>query len=208
MTQYKYPRTPHFHFSPGKTSDDKVIKDYLGFIGKEVVVTEKMDGENTTMYRDLVHARSIDGRSHVSRDWVKAFHRSFAYRLHPDVRICGENLYATHSLSYDDLESYFYGFSLWEKNFCFDWDFTKTTFIDLGITPVRELYRGVFDLQVIQDLAESLDITKHEGLVCRTTAAFMFEDFGKHVAKWVRADHVETDEHWMSKEVIPNQLKK
>jgi len=40
-------------------------------IGREVVVTEKMDGENTTMYCDNIHARSIDGRHHPSRDWVK-----------------------------------------------------------------------------------------------------------------------------------------
>ena len=112
--EYKYPRTMHFPFSPGMTNDDKVIKNYDRFEGQEVVITEKMDGENSTLYRDYCHARSLDSRNHVSRDWLKRFHREFAYRIHPEVRICGENLYASHSLFYDDLESYFYGFSIWK----------------------------------------------------------------------------------------------
>ena len=36
-------------------------------------VKEKMDGENTSLYQDGFHARSIDGRHHSSRDWVKGF---------------------------------------------------------------------------------------------------------------------------------------
>jgi hypothetical protein len=27
-----------------------------------------------------------------------------------------------------------------------------------------------------------------------------------HVAKWVRTGHVQTDEHWMFSEVVPNRL--
>lgn len=44
----KYPRTFHLPFSPGKLGDDKAISDELmeeWFSGKDVVVTEKMDGE-------------------------------------------------------------------------------------------------------------------------------------------------------------------
>ena len=39
--RYKYPRTYHLPFSPGFTSDDKVLKDDSQFYGKRVVVTEK-----------------------------------------------------------------------------------------------------------------------------------------------------------------------
>ena len=42
----KYPRTFHLPWSPGATSDDKMLKSIEHFIGKEVVITEKMDGEN------------------------------------------------------------------------------------------------------------------------------------------------------------------
>ena len=36
--RYKYPRTYHLPFSPGFTSDDKVLKDDSSFRGKEIVV--------------------------------------------------------------------------------------------------------------------------------------------------------------------------
>ena len=49
--RYKYPRTYHLPFSPGFTSDDKVLKDDSYFRGKEIVVTEKMDGENVSIYQ-------------------------------------------------------------------------------------------------------------------------------------------------------------
>lgn len=41
------------------------------FLKGPVVITEKMDGENTTLYRDGLHARSLDSRHHPSRNWVK-----------------------------------------------------------------------------------------------------------------------------------------
>lgn len=67
----KYPRTFHLPWSRSYTHDDKVLKHVQHFEGKEVVVTEKMDGENTTMYRDYLHARSIDSKDHPSRHWIK-----------------------------------------------------------------------------------------------------------------------------------------
>jgi len=68
----KYPKTMHLYFSPGLQNDDRVMP-LNRLHGREVVVTEKMDGENTTLYDDTLHARSIDGRYHPSRDWVKRF---------------------------------------------------------------------------------------------------------------------------------------
>ncbi|MFE9924807.1 RNA ligase family protein, partial [Streptomyces sp. NPDC005774] len=45
-----YPRTPHLPWSPGAASDDIRAGDLSGLRGREVVVTEKLDGENTTLY--------------------------------------------------------------------------------------------------------------------------------------------------------------
>ena len=56
---YKYPRTPHLPFSQGM-SDDKRLSSTTHFQGMQIVVTEKMDGENTTIYNNKVYARSID----------------------------------------------------------------------------------------------------------------------------------------------------
>ena len=61
MDRIKYPRTPHFPWSPGATDDDKILQDLSVFDKQPVVITEKMDGENTTIYADgYIHARSLD----------------------------------------------------------------------------------------------------------------------------------------------------
>ena len=109
---YKYPRTPHLPWSQGASADDSLLKDSKLFEGQEVVITEKMDGENTTMYPDHIHARSIDSRHHPSRTWVKSLHGSIAHLIPQGWRLCGENLYAQHSIAYEGLKSYFYLFSV------------------------------------------------------------------------------------------------
>jgi hypothetical protein len=207
MRLYKYPRTPHLPFSPGGDRDDKVIQNYDGFVGHEIVITEKMDGENATLYRDYCHARSLDSRHHPSRDWLKRFHGEIAYRIPTGWRICGENLYATHSIHYTNLKSYFYGFSIWdENNIALAWDDTRRRFEELGIVPVPVLYRGPFALPVLVDLAAALDIEQHEGFVVRIVEAIPYDRFGNHVAKWIRPGHVQTDAHWLRAPLIPNRL--
>lgn len=207
MRLYKYPRTPHLPFSPGGDRDDKVIQNYDGFVGHEIVITEKMDGENATLYRDYCHARSLDSRHHPARDWLKRFHGEIAYRIPPGWRICGENLYATHSIHYTHLKSYFYGFSIWdEHNVALSWDDTLRLFEELGIVPVPVLYRGPFALQVLVDLATALDTEQHEGFVVRIVEAIPYDQFRNHVAKWVRPGHVQTDAHWLHAPLIPNRL--
>ena len=86
--RYKYPRTIHLPWSPGVSSDDIRIFDMSHFEGHEVVVTEKMDGENTSIYRDGTHARSIGSRHHLSRDWVKALQGQISYDIPADWRLC------------------------------------------------------------------------------------------------------------------------
>jgi hypothetical protein len=207
MRLFKYPRTPHLPFSPGGDRDDKVIQNYDGFVDHEIVITEKMDGESATLYRDYCHARSLDSRHHPSRDWLKRFHGEIAYRIPTGWRVCGENLYATHSIHYTDLKSYFYGFSVWDEyNIALSWNDTLRLFEELGIVPVPVLYRGPFALQVLVDLAAAFDIEQHEGFVMRIVEAIPYDRFGNHVAKWVRPGHVQTDAHWLRAPLIPNRL--
>lgn len=202
----KYPRTFHFPWSRGMTSDDKVIKSLTFMEGKRVVATAKMDGENTSLYRDHYHARSLDSQHHPSRDWVKAFWSTFRHEIPEGFRICGENLYAQHSLRYDDLKSYFYMFSMWEGKRCLSWDETVMWADLLGIEMVPVLYDGIFDEVKIREIAEGLDPEKVEGLVVRVADEFNYDDFSKAVAKYVRANHVTTDTHWMHSEIKANGL--
>ncbi|MFW6226283.1 MAG: RNA ligase family protein [bacterium] len=117
----KYPRTYHLPWS-NVSNDDKLLKDDTHFFNKRVICTLKMDGENTTMYNDYFHARSLDSNNHESRNWVKGLWSRISYLLDDNMRICGENLYAVHSLKYDNLKSYFMMFSIWIDNKCLSWD--------------------------------------------------------------------------------------
>lgn len=207
MSKIKYPRTPHLPWSEGMTSDDKMIGSLEHLQGKQIIVTEKMDGENFTLACDYCHARSLDSVHHESRNWVKQFWNQIRFNIPEGWRICGENLYARHSIVYDTLPSYFMGFSIWnDSNICLSWDETLEWFELLGITPVKTLYVGQFDEQVLTNLVKTLDFTTQEGYVVRVYDEFNFSDFNKKVAKYVRRNHVQTTEHWMHSQIIPNQL--
>lgn len=199
----KYPRTPHLPWSPGMTKDDRIIEDLSDLQESEVVITEKMDGENTTLYRHGLHARSCTYNPHPSRGWIRAFHARIANDIPEGWRICGENVFAKHSIEYSDLESYFLGFSIWnENNICLSWDETIEWFNMIGINPVKELYRGPWCVDV------DMDWDRHEGYVIRTVNSFHYKQFKTLVAKYVRKNHIQTHGHWMRDIVKPNQLRK
>ncbi|MFJ4571865.1 RNA ligase family protein [Streptomyces sp. NPDC088846] len=202
-----YPRTAHLPWSPGATSDDVRIADLSAMTGREVVVTEKLDGENTTLYADGLHARSLDSAHHPSRGWVKALQGRIGARIPEGWRVCGENMFARHSIAYDGLESYFYGFSVWDGEHCLDWDRTVVFLRDLGIPVPPVLWRGVFDARAAKALrALRPDTGRQEGYVVRPADGFGARDFGRLVAKWVRPGHVQTDTHWMHAAVVENGL--
>ncbi|GHB53201.1 hypothetical protein GCM10010347_24000 [Streptomyces cirratus] len=199
-----YPRTAHLPWSPGATADDVRMSGPVALAGREVVVTEKLDGENTTLYRDGLHARSLDSGHHPSRAWVKGLQGRIGPQIPAGRRVCGENLYARHSLPYEELDSWFYGFSVWDGDRCLDWDRTVRFLRRLGVPTPRVLWRGVYDERALRKLR--IDTTRQEGYVVRTVDGFARADFGRCVAKWVRGGHVRTDTHWMYAPVVPNGL--
>ena len=159
------------------------------------------------MGKDYIHARSLDSVDHVSRHWVKGLWAKIQYNIPEDWRICGENVYAVHSIEMDNLDSYFYVFNIWDNNNqCLSWDDTVEWCKLLELEPVTVLYRGVYDEELIKNI--KLDYKTQEGYVVRLVESFHYKDFSKCVAKAIRAGHVQTDEHWMLKPVVPNKLKK
>jgi hypothetical protein len=180
------------------------------FEGKRVIVTKKMDGENTTMYCDHIHARSIDSRGGEDRAWVKQLWANISHNIPQDWRICGENLWAKHSIYYPDLPSYFLGFSMWdEKNVCLSWDDTLQYFELLDIIPVPVMYDGIWDEAKIRSLERSLSWDQDEGYVVRLADSFTYGQFRESIAKFVRKGHVQTTTHWRSgQRFTPNQIKK
>ena len=205
---YKYSRTYHLPWSLGTTSDDRFMHDISPFYGKQVVITEKMDGENTNMYSDRIHARSLDSLDHGSRHWVKGLWGQIKHDIPEDWRLCGENIYAKHSIHYDDLSTYFMLFSVWnEKNECLSWEDTEGIADMLGLQTVPVIAKMEFNEQFLRALPNTMDLDKKEGFVVRDAGSFAYKDFAEHVAKWVRPKHVQTTQHWMTQQIIPNKLK-
>jgi hypothetical protein len=200
MLEAKYPSTPHLPWSGTVGGDDSVLDDYKHFRGKCVVVTEKMDGENTSMYGHKVHARSLSSTNHPSRDWVKAFWANSGisyYLMHDYLCLVGENLYAKHSIKYTNLKSYFYGFAIRTMWQFYGWDETVEIFNKFEIQPVPVLYRGVWDYHKIKGLVKELDLSKQEGYVVRLEGRFAVTRFEESVAKYVRPNHVASSAHWL-----------
>lgn len=207
-TDYKkYPRTYHLPFSKGLQSDDKMIQSLDNFIGKNIVVCEKLDGENTTIYPDgHSHARSIDSKSHWSRDVVKRISAQLRYEIPEGHRLCCENMEATHSIYYPDyhLEGPLYLLSVWNDDICLSWEDTCTYAQLLDLPQPKVFYSGIFDLDVFKKIAEKLDTSIEEGFVVRLVESFSYDDFSKSVTKYVREGHVqENAQHWI-KSATPN----
>lgn len=208
MSYFKYPRTSHLPWSPGTTDDDRILNDLSSFENRRVIVSKKMDGENTNMYSDHIHARSIDSKGGEDRAIVKQIWANIAHNIPKNWRICGENLWAKHSIHYTDLPSYFLGFSIWnESNICLGWDDTVEYFNLLGLESVPVMYDFIWDLSKIKNIHTELSHDKDEGFVIRIADSFHYDNFGTSVVKYVRKGHVQTDKHWRSSKFIENKLR-
>ena len=108
-----YPSTPHLPFSPGVQAEDITLDDCPWLVGREVVVTEKLDGGNCCLWRGSVYART---HSHeATLPWfasIKALYPSFAASVDDDLMLFGENMSAVHSVEYDGLGAHFYLFGV------------------------------------------------------------------------------------------------
>ena len=204
----KYPRTYHLPWS-NLLKDDRMLSDDSNFIGKRVICSLKMDGENVSMYNDYIHARSLESSTHETRNWVKGLWSRISYMLDDNMRICGENLYAVHSIKYDKLPSYFMMFSMWIDNTCLSWDETLEYAEVLGLYTVPVIYDGIYDKSAILEAFKPYE-KLNEGYVIRIADHFNYIDFRRSVAKYVRPEFRQvvnnSHGHWISKKIDVNQL--
>jgi hypothetical protein len=215
MQSGKYGRTYHYPFSPGTTSDDRINYDYWSDLQqiRSVVHTEKLDGENNCLNRWGVFARS-----HVApttSPWtatLREFWQQVKYDL-GDLEIFLENLYAVHSIRYQQLEQHFYVFAVREHDRWLSWEEVKfyAAMLDLPTVPQIEIEstpgnQTLFEQKIMNivgtggafdpvDTATDKPCTL-EGIVSRNAAAFHCDQFAHNVFKWVRGGHVKTNEHW------------
>ncbi|HDR6551234.1 TPA: 2'-5' RNA ligase, partial [Bacillus thuringiensis] len=80
----------------------------------------------------------------------------------------------------------------------------------LGLAHVPVLYRGPYNEKVIRSCYNGTSLFGgiQEGYVLRLTDAFHYNDFSKSIGAFVRKDHVQTNQHWMTQAVIQNKLAK
>lgn len=202
----KYPRTFHLPYSLGGTNDDKVLDNDQCFQNKIVIYTEKLDGECVSLLCDKIHARSEESQHHPSQSWIKSLHAKIAYKIPENIQIVGENMYAKHSIYYQYLTTYFYVFAII--------DISKSVFLSvssmasmcdsLHLEMVPMLGKCKYDPKfVLQKYSRFGD--EIEGYVIRTLNEFSIDDMSFNIAKFVRKNHVKTDDHWRTS-WIPNKL--
>ncbi len=206
----KYNKTSHFSFTLSKTSDDKILlpSEELCFINKEVYISEKLDGGNACM-GETVFARSHSSNLvHPSFSKLKQLHNSILYSKDFDFTrylIFGENMQALHSIKYTKLTTCFYVFKIFDKkeNIWLSLDDTLDIVNYLGLTfaPIieRKVFKSIKELKdfLLKKMKEpSVFGPTVEGFVVSSVNSFKNEDFKENVAKIVRANHVQTDEHW------------
>jgi hypothetical protein len=210
----KYPRTPHLTWSEGCSKNDVRLISTNCLKDKTIVASLKCDGEATTIYSDgYVHARSPIYTPHESRTWVKSLASKIAHLMTPGWRICGENMYARHTLKYDDLDSYFLVYAMFNDiNQCCPWNIVEDECERLGLCTVPVLYTGKYsEKELLYTQEFVLDDEIDEGYVVRNYARFHYNEFALNVAKF-RFKHFEdalneSDSHWIHRPVEKNVLR-
>lgn len=193
FTKYvKYPRTYHLPWSEGLDKDDRMMDSIDDLRHKDVVVMVKLDGENTTMYNDYIHARSLDSKSDATRHWIINKHAQIKHDIPEGWRISCENLYAKHTIKYCNsswVKNNTYGivFRIWDQNNnCLSWQSTKewAELLDFPTCPV--LYEGKFDENILREIYQPVfDGDEMEGYVIWPQESFHYRDYRKLVGKFV-----------------------
>lgn len=198
----KYGRTYHFPFSEGATNDDKIQKNWHRILDNDIVMTEKLDGENTCLKTSGIYARShaAPTKNPWSVNMLPIWNR--IKDSLGDLNIFGENLYGVHSIEYKNLKDFFYVFAIRENDKWLSWEEVKFYAEALDLLVVPEIKIGKFTEKLIKkEIAENLLLGSRlngecEGFVFRNINSFSVTDFSTNVLKYVRKNHIKTDEHW------------
>ena len=171
----KYGRTYHYPFSPGTTSDDRINHTYWQDIQqiKTLIHTEKLDGENNCLSRYGVFARSH--ATPTESAWSKQIRTHWQQIKNDlgDLEIFGENLYAIHSIEYQNINSHFYVFGVRENNRWLSWEETK-------------FYARILDFETVPEL-KTIDSQTNAGSVQNAPCVKNFDEktFQSNILKLV-----------------------
>jgi hypothetical protein len=217
MDSPKYNRTFHVPWSPGATSDDKIASSIDSLLNKPIVITEKMDGSNTSLEREGCFARThANAPTHPSFDALKALHAVCKWQIPENIQLFGEWCFAVHSIEYVELPHYFLLFNVRDlnNNTWASWEEVKLWAEEIQLNTVPVLFEGtVTSEKELQQIIDSFMIKPsacggiREGIVVRIQDSFTDQAFPQSIMKCVRANHVQTSEHWKNQEIIKNKLR-
>lgn len=193
----KYPRTLHIDYNSGLTNDDRIQKD-LTFLANPIIITEKLDGHNTSLKKTGVYGRShgnVCKQPYNKNLWV-IWDRINSYL--DGIDIFGENLYAKHTIEYNCLTNHFFVIGIKRDNLWLSWDEVKFICELLELTTVPVLDEGIYAFNKIKTFIDKEsnknstigNVTK-EGFVFRNADEFDYNDFNLNVIKWVNPEFKE-----------------
>lgn len=134
-----------------------------------------------------------------------------------DIEIFGENLYAIHSILYPNLDEHYKIFAVRHLDMWLGWEEVKwyADVFDFHTVPEIKIYKPAdftgkeIELSVktecskpsifgsMQNGTDPLVECTKEGIVTRNYNEFPVDKFKENVFKYVRPNHVQTDEHWV-----------
>jgi hypothetical protein len=231
----KYPHTPYLTFSPNADEKDVAESGYMdlkNLLNKPLYFTIKMDGSNVVLTKDYIAARNGYDATHTSYDMLKAIHARIKHEIPDDLMIFGEWLYARHSIHYTDtlkVHDLLQVFGMYNKkthmwlsipemnSICAE--FVKKYGVLYGVLKPEKynyintlLHSKVFTTE--KELRSTIiqygnDVIKqgHEGIVVRNLCAFHYGNWNENIAKYVRDNHVQTDDHWSIQPIVRNECK-
>lgn len=174
----KYARSLHAQISLGTTSDDRFMPN--GYVKafaemEELVLTEKLDGQNNCFNKYGVFARSHTAPS--NHPWDKPLWDRWELLKNDlkELELFGENMFGIHSIAYRELESYFYVFAIRAQDQWLSWEEVKfyAALLDFPTVPeieikttLSEMYsRRVDENQLLADwLTENLGMPWKESV--------------------------------------------
>lgn len=188
--RFNHPKIFHLPWSLGITADGKVIESLSLFEGYDILITEKRKGECTSLYADgFIHSKGDSYLSSLNMMWKTRNHL-----LPKDWRVVGENLIRCRSIKYDNLESYFEVFAIFDdNNVALSWEDTVEWCYLLGLRTVPLLWYGLWNEYFLRNFHCTLDLKKQEGYVVRAPEEICYEDWDTCVSKWVRPNQQQID---------------
>ncbi len=212
----KYPRTPYLICSPTIDESDRLTVDLESLCHKLLIATIKLDGSNVQLTRSHVAARNGATANHPSFNMLKQIHAQIKNQIPENETIYAEWLYAKHSIHYTGalaLKSLLRLFGVHDdvKKFWYSWEYVESLSASLGLDTVPVLGKFSFDspAEVVAEsgrLQYGIISKGHEGFVFRSAGIISDEDFSTNIGKWVRANHVQTTDHWSKSSIIKNEV--